>query len=318
MSGESATNTQITVVRDAADLEIFEAAIADKALLAFDAEGVNLSRIGAATLLAIGVQNEDNVHVYLFDLLHLVGSDFYHSEIQILKAILENRTIIKIVHDCRQDSDALYKFLNITLSGVFDTSIYDMEIRNMKAETKVNRSNLNKTLQTYNCQENEVRNKPADFYDLNPQYWALRSLAPLSEVSLDALSEKVLSEEQIAWASGDISSLFDLRSAILQKIRLDQLDSIQMLSEQAASEFRDSRFDAIVVITDRDAMGRVIGKYGNTIRQIILSTGATSIERTRLGGFLILAKTNEILKNAKALIEQKANEKSKTKSYKKY
>ena len=310
MSGESATNTQITVIRDAADLEIFEAAIADKALLACDAEGVNLSRVGAATLLAIGVQNEDNVHVYLFDLLHLVGSDFYHSEIQILKAILENRTIIKIVHDCRQDSDALYKFLNITLSGVFDTSIYDMEIRNMEAETKVNRSNLNKTLQTYNCQENEVRNKPADFYDLNPQYWALRSL--------DALGENVLSEEQIAWASGDISSLFELRSAILRKTPSDQLDSIQILSEQAACEFRDSRFDAIVVVTDRDAMGRVIGKYGNTICQIILSTGATSIERTRLGGFLVLAKTNEILKNAKALIEQKANEKSKTKSYKKY
>lgn len=42
---------------------------------------------------------------------------------QNLKALLEDKTVVKVVHDCRQDSAALYYQKGIKLGNVFDTQV---------------------------------------------------------------------------------------------------------------------------------------------------------------------------------------------------
>ena len=40
-----------------------------------------------------------------------------------LKALLEDKTVVKVIHDCRQDSAALYYQKGIKLENVFDTQV---------------------------------------------------------------------------------------------------------------------------------------------------------------------------------------------------
>ena len=45
-----------------------------------------------------------------------------------LKIILEDQNILKIIHDCRMDSDALYHHFDIKLANVHDTSAWHEKI----------------------------------------------------------------------------------------------------------------------------------------------------------------------------------------------
>ena len=271
-----------TVVRDNLDLDRFEAAIEGKNLVTFDAEGVNLSRIGEATVLSIGVLNEDHVQVFIFDILGKDDADFYAREISIIKKLLEDPSVIKIIHDCREDSDALNTFLKISLAGVFDTSIYNMEIR-------ATRDNLNNTLSHYGCEINDIRNKPKDFYELHPTYWANRPLT----------------EEQIEWASGDVASLFKLRERLLEAVPPGKLEVIQQASEDAVSDLRSMDYHTVVKVA-KSSMGKVIGKKGCNIQIIQVQSGASLSNCP--GGFLVIARCKATLKKAKDLIEKKANQ----------
>eukprot|EP01068_Selenidium_serpulae_P001467 Selendium_serpulae@DN160_c0_g1_i1.p1 len=68
--------------------------------VAFDCEGVNLSRIGS---ISIGFSNK----VFLFD----VGDNPDPEVVKEVKRLFEAPTVRKIVHDCRMDSDAMSHIL---------------------------------------------------------------------------------------------------------------------------------------------------------------------------------------------------------------
>src|SRR5262249_45983467 len=73
--------------------------------LAVDCEGVNLSRDGELTLVQIGTPAGD---VYLFDVLKLRSSpDSCHVMIATLQSLMADSKILKILHDCRRDAEAL-------------------------------------------------------------------------------------------------------------------------------------------------------------------------------------------------------------------
>ncbi len=40
-----------------------------------------------------------------------------------LKSLMENSSVVKVIHDCRQDSAALFYQLQIRLDNVFDTQV---------------------------------------------------------------------------------------------------------------------------------------------------------------------------------------------------
>ncbi len=66
--------------------------------------------------MLLQIQAEDTC--YILDALTAQG-DVMKS----LKALLEDKTVVKVIHDCRQDSAALFYQKGIKLENVFDTQV---------------------------------------------------------------------------------------------------------------------------------------------------------------------------------------------------
>lgn len=89
---------------------------ANQAIISFDCEGINLGAKGRLTLVEIGTTRGE---AFIFDLL--ACPDMVQDGG--LRALLENENVIKIIHDCRNDSMNLYIQFNILLKNVFDTQV---------------------------------------------------------------------------------------------------------------------------------------------------------------------------------------------------
>ena len=110
-------------------------------VVAVDCEGVSLSKEGKLCLVCYFIIV--NVHfvslliviivvccaqiqiatpkkVYLFDVLKGGDRLFFDRG---LRYLLESTKIIKVMHDCRKDSEALYFQYDVTLRGVWDSQI---------------------------------------------------------------------------------------------------------------------------------------------------------------------------------------------------
>jgi len=80
--------------------------------IAVDCEGIKLSRTGQICTIQICIYGSSQA--YIFDVVQLTPEDIEECG---LKTVLENQRITKIMYDCRQDSDALYHQLGVTLVG---------------------------------------------------------------------------------------------------------------------------------------------------------------------------------------------------------
>lgn len=102
------------VVCDSIDqLENCLALLEPHKVICLDCEGVRLGRDGSLCLIQIATP----LHVVIFDITCLGASVFDAG----LRAILENPNVLKIFHDVRCDSDALFHLHQTTLCNVFDT-----------------------------------------------------------------------------------------------------------------------------------------------------------------------------------------------------
>lgn len=271
-----------TLIESLTTLNIFERAVAGKLLLAVDAEGVDLSRIGSMTVFSVGVEMPHGVHVFLFDTIHKDAA-LQAAQMQVLKSVLEDPNVEKIVHDCRQDSDVLLRQFGISFRCVFDTSIYILEI-----ERSDRRTNLNMALRKYSCPLNANRDAISDLYKKDHAVWRNR---PLSPFMLD-------------YASKDVASLFLLRSKLLSVVAdtltLERQEAIRAKSEATLDEFRGMLFHEFVVVPS-NKHGCVIGRGGSGIAAIERRTGGKVTGNNRLG-FLILASTPAQLRQLKEAI----------------
>uniref|UniRef100_A0A8C8SSG5 Exonuclease 3'-5' domain containing 1 n=1 Tax=Pelusios castaneus TaxID=367368 RepID=A0A8C8SSG5_9SAUR len=82
------------------------------------AEGVNLCRHGKLCWLQVATRSR----VFLFDIF-LLGPRVFKNGLQM---VLEDKNILKVIHDCRAISDCLSHQYGIILSNVFDTQIADV------------------------------------------------------------------------------------------------------------------------------------------------------------------------------------------------
>ncbi|PKU35562.1 exonuclease 3 -5 domain-containing protein 1 [Limosa lapponica baueri] len=78
-------------------------------------EGVNLCRHGRLSWLEIATSS----HIFLFDIFFLGSWAFKNG----LQMVLEDKNILKVMHDCRWISDCLFHQYGVLLSNVFDTQI---------------------------------------------------------------------------------------------------------------------------------------------------------------------------------------------------
>ena len=272
----------ITLVTGDAALDKLIATIKGKSTSAFDVGGVNLSRMGIPTYCTVGVHSATRslVRVFLF-YLNDDATRYQSRQMSILKIILEDQNFTKIIHDCRQDSDTLNEFFQITIRNVFDTSVFNLKIK--KAEK---RDNLNDTLVAYGLAPNSARHKK--FYKHH----------------LTCSAPRPLTEEHIISAAQDIRYLFLLQQLMLKCMRGmtdNQKVMIQDASKAAISEYREKRFTAFIKLRRTD-WHDFIGAGGSTLSMIEKVTNV-SVSCHNADGFLLLASSYSEMKIARKYIK---------------
>lgn len=206
-------------------------------VVGLDTEGVDLSRLGSITIVQISTPTR----CFLLDVL---GKSNENALVCWLRELLENPSIVKIVHDCRMDADALAFHLGIHLARVHDTQCWH------EAITGEPERNLNDTLRHYRLQPNTHRD--GSVYERKPSFWATRPLTP----------------QMIKWASGDVELMFELYQEQLDQSTRSVSLKAAKASDRALDLVRSAHVDLIRVRNP----GRFIGRGGNSLRELKRST----------------------------------------------
>mmetsp|Transcript_11939 Transcript_11939/g.18818 ORF Transcript_11939/g.18818 Transcript_11939/m.18818 type:complete len:286 (-) Transcript_11939:73-930(-) len=214
---------------------------ANEAVLALDCEGKCLGRTGEISVIQLANAKGS---CCVFDVLGSPDPDV----VGFLKAILEDENIIKIIHDCRADSDALYHHLGIRLAGVHDTQAWHCALQPQSF-----RLNLNNMLKNYNCATNNDRD--TNVYKDDPAFWCKRPM----------------SEAMVAWAAADVKVLHTLFEA--QRSRTGKMQrNCKAACELYLREMRDAVIEDVAI--EKSMLGKLIGKGGANIKRISEETGA--------------------------------------------
>ncbi|CAN8062826.1 unnamed protein product [Agarophyton chilense] len=178
--------------------------------VAVDCEGVALSRTGRLCLLQVASPH----HVFVFD---LVSSQPAHAENMFqqggLKQLLENRDVYKVMHDCRNDSDALYHQFGVKLGPVIDTQVVFAVLRTVRGMPQglpVSLKTLLKKFTSVTEQDLCMKNAIKTSMKGDDDFWYRRPLSPqaLQYARLDVqhllsitnlLSKYIHSADKNAW-----------------------------------------------------------------------------------------------------------------------
>ena len=106
--------------------------------VAFDTEGINLSRTGMMTVITMCLCDPCSI-AYIFDLLALGPSIFEGRNS--LRDILESHMVTKITFDCRTDSDALFHQYGVTLVNCLDLQVFQLGVKIQNRKYVVGRDN---------------------------------------------------------------------------------------------------------------------------------------------------------------------------------
>lgn len=213
-------------------------------VIALDVEGVDLCRTGRISI----VQLSTNTGSYLLDVL---GANRADPVVTWLKTILESENVVKVIHDCRMDSDALYHHWGIRLANVHDTSCWNEIITNAENE------NLNAVLSNCGLRPNVVRD--GNVYKENHAFWATRPLTPM----------------MIKWASGDVSLLLKVREYQIKRATEKQVADATERSKINTSMTLDYKVHTVRVTRP----GSFIGTRGANIRALEKKAGILAYPR---------------------------------------
>jgi DNA polymerase I-like protein with 3'-5' exonuclease and polymerase domains len=140
------------------------AAASSVSKLALDCEGVELGRHGTIEIVSL-VFHVAPKDTFLLDVGESGNSTFREERISALKRLLESSNVIKIIHDCKKDSDALYHYSKIKLCKVHDTSVFHHAIARHEED-----KSLNYVLSYNGLAENEIRDKSVHCTERIPDF----------------------------------------------------------------------------------------------------------------------------------------------------
>lgn len=224
-------------------------------VIALDCEGLNLGRMGKLSLIQLcaGVGQT----CYLIDVLHTTPDA---PLVSVLRTVLQQKDICKVIHDCKTDSDALLHLLDIKLCSVHDTSAWNNTLRHWMSHTRTDSmdkwicdENLNNTLRRYKLPENTHRDRTV--YQTHPSFWL----------------DRPMTEQMIQWASADIRSLFGLRSAQLHIGKGLSAYCVQICCRHSAYNLRlirEFKNAVIVQIEEQQSISQLVGNKGRRIHDI--------------------------------------------------
>ncbi|XP_054275925.1 egalitarian protein homolog [Macrosteles quadrilineatus] len=181
--------------------------------ISFDCEGINLGIKGQLTLFQIGLPSGQ---AYIFDLItcpSLVTSGG-------LQKLLESDNVIKVIHDCRNDSVNLYNQFGITLRNVFDTQAAHavLQLQQIgKPVYKVKNISLNALCELYEAPINPMKEQLKNVYRRDQRFWARRPLT----------------REMMMFAAADVLSLVPhVYNAMLKQIHSEWEGLLAELCEE--------------------------------------------------------------------------------------
>lgn len=187
-------------------------------VVSFDAEGVNLGPSGPMTLLQLGTGDGQ---IYLFDLVacrELITDGG-------LREILESTDVVKVVHDCRNDSAALYHQFGVSMQNVFDTQAAHAVIQLQqtgKPVHKVKNVSLNTVCRMYGGPINPKKEQMKKLYRRDQKFW----------------SRRPLTDDMILYAAYDIWALVP---TVYEAMRAQMLeDDANQLFRQLCAEQADA------------------------------------------------------------------------------
>ncbi|VWU48447.1 exonuclease, putative [Hepatocystis sp. ex Piliocolobus tephrosceles] len=175
-------NKYIQIIDNEKDGEETAAEINKNDIIAIDFEGTNLGRYGKICLMQVYIEKrnigEVNNNVfekyYIFDLLK-------QSIINSVKKIIENKKTLKLIHDCREDSSALYNQLGIKFENVYDISRAHMLLQEKRKEKDVYQVGFTQLIYDYLGIKDDCLNDIKKEMCKNDKLWETR---PLSNTSI--------------------------------------------------------------------------------------------------------------------------------------
>lgn len=181
------------------------AAVGAASSLALDCEGEALSRTGRLCVLQLATEAG---HVFVIDVL----SDGGQRAVQLLKPRLESATVVKVLHDCRRDADALLHQCGVRLRNVFDTQAAYALLRACsrpppaegrgRQEGTSECAPLSQLMRAYlGASEGAKESISAQMGD-DRAFWARRPLTP----------------SQVRYAASDVAHLLGLRQRLLLEL----------------------------------------------------------------------------------------------------
>lgn len=219
----------------------------DHPLVAFDCEGVDLSRAGTVEVVALNFGKlTETDEVFLVD----VSANGISSTLrEKLKELLQSKTVVKVIHDVRMDSDALFHLHGITVDNIHDTGCYHGVLTGQEDIS------LNDMLLYYGISSIASRDKL--MYKKYPNFWAVRPLT----------------EDMKARASGDVEKL--LAVAEKQMYEIDRRGTAALERARAMSSGACKSRDMMLTrnVKCLGNIGKFIGKGGDNLRSLQKRTG---------------------------------------------
>ncbi|XP_020649346.3 piRNA biogenesis protein EXD1 isoform X1 [Pogona vitticeps] len=201
------------------------------------AEGVGLCRHGKLSWLQVATRSQ----IFLFDIF-LLGARAFKNGLQM---ILEDRNVLKVIHDCRWLSDCLSHQYGILLSNVFDTQVAD--VLQFSKETGGFLPHCISTLQECLMRYLKMPYKNVSFMEQrqseiekNPEIWFVRPLPPalLNVLALETaylLPLRLLLLDEIM---SDLTALVDGYLNAFREGSGDPLGSIEISCMKLPQELR--------------------------------------------------------------------------------
>lgn len=169
--------------------EILAELLASRAL-GVDCEGVSLGRWGRLCLCQVATPQK----VYLFDTLR-------EGVLEVLDSIFRSTSIVKVMHDCREDSSALLSQFDTELQAVFDSQVAHTMLLEQQAARPFQIS-LNELLKQVLKLENEQQKSLGQKMKDDPNVWFYRPM----------------SEDLIAYAAQDVMYLLLLHRQLCDSL----------------------------------------------------------------------------------------------------
>jgi hypothetical protein len=216
--------------------ELYSRILNNTPVITLDVEGVNLGRNGITSIVQIGISE---TNCFVFDVYQLAAS---HPVISLLRSVLENEKIVKVIHDCRMDADCLWHRYKTKLTNVHDTSCW----HNVILKNSSVCSSLNDTLAFYGIQSNGHRDP--SIYQREPEYWLNRPFT----------------HSMINWAVTDVYRLFALyREQVSRATYLDRI----LASQQSVlfTTYAKTMQATKVRVKPQTNIGKMIGRQGSNL-----------------------------------------------------